>query len=106
MSDFPKDDAAIAPLTPFAVTILAAKPLLANKCRSQIYEAIARGELDAIKDGPRTLIVVSSIERYMRSRPPARIDGTSEYYADLGRLSASIKRKRRRNSRSTTQPEI
>jgi hypothetical protein len=97
-ADFPKNDSAtIAPLKPYAVTIPVAKPLLANKCRSEIYEAIARGELDAIKDGPKTLIVVASIERYMRSRPPARIGDTSGRYAEMGKLSAS-KRKRRQAS--------
>jgi hypothetical protein len=99
----PAEEAATAqPLKPYAVTITDAKPLLANKCRSEIYEALARGELDAIKDGQKTLIVVASIERYMRSRPAARIDGTSGRYAEMGKLSAS---KRRRRPQSA-QPEI
>jgi hypothetical protein len=103
-ADFPKNDsAAIAPLQPYAVTIPVAKPLLANKCRSQIYECIAAGELDAIKDGPRTLIVVASIERYMRSRPPARIDGTSARHSQLGKISAN-RRKRRQASLPRATP--
>jgi hypothetical protein len=58
-------------LKPFAVTIADAKPLLANKCRSEIYECIARGELDAVKDGRRTLLTMESIERYMAALPRA-----------------------------------
>jgi hypothetical protein len=59
-------------LKPFAVTIGRARELLAGKGRTQIYEAISSGELDAIKDGNRTLITVASIERYMAALPPAK----------------------------------
>jgi hypothetical protein len=61
------------PLTPFAVPIDVTRELLGGKARSQIYEAIGRGELDAIKDGKRTLIVVASIARYCARMQPAKI---------------------------------
>ncbi len=61
------------PLTPFAVPIDVTRELLGRKARSQIYEAIGRGELDAIKDGKRTLIVVASIVRYCARMKPAKI---------------------------------
>jgi hypothetical protein len=76
-----KDDAELAEaaqpddapaLKPFAVTIKVAQKLLADKARSEVYDAINRGELDAIKDGSRTLITVESIERRQRSLPPAK----------------------------------
>lgn len=60
-------------LTPFAVPIGVAQELLGGKARSQIYEAIGRSELDAIKDGKRTLIVVASIVRYCARMRPAKI---------------------------------
>jgi hypothetical protein len=56
-------------LKPYAVKINDARKLLAGKCRSGIYEAIAAGKLDAIKDGERTLITVASIERYNQALP-------------------------------------
>jgi hypothetical protein len=61
------------PLTPFAVPIDVTREILGGKARSQIYDAIGRGELDAIKDGKRTLIVVASIARYCARMQPAKI---------------------------------
>ena len=61
-------------LQPFAVKIAVAQTLLADKARSEIYEAVGRGLLTAIKDGARTLITVESIQRYMASLPPAKFD--------------------------------
>jgi hypothetical protein len=58
-------------LKPFAVQIPVARKLLGGKCKTGIYEAIARGELDAVKDGKRTLITTASIERRQKSLPPA-----------------------------------
>jgi hypothetical protein len=75
-----KDDAEVAEaaqpddasaLKPFAVTMKVAQWLLADKARSEVYDAINRGELDAVKDGVRTLITTESIERRQRSLPPA-----------------------------------
>jgi hypothetical protein len=58
-------------LKPFAVTIADARPLLGNKARSEIYEAINRGQLVALKDGRRTLLTTESIEAYMAALPRA-----------------------------------
>jgi excisionase family DNA binding protein len=41
--------------------------------RSMIYEAIGQGELDAHKDGDRTLITMASIERRQAALPKAKI---------------------------------
>ena len=60
-------------LAPFAVPIDVAQTLLGRKSRSQIYEAIGKGELDAVKDGGKTLVVVSSIVRYCERMKPAQI---------------------------------
>jgi excisionase family DNA binding protein len=38
-----------------------------------IYEAIATGEIEAVKSGKRTLIVVASLHRYAASLPAAKI---------------------------------
>jgi hypothetical protein len=57
---------------PFAAPIADAQRILGRKARSQVYEAIGRGELDAVKDGGKTLIIVSII-RYCSRIQPAKI---------------------------------
>lgn len=59
-------------LRPLAVTIPKARSLLGDKARSEIYRCVSRGELDAVKDGRRTLIVVASIEKFMAALPRAK----------------------------------
>jgi hypothetical protein len=58
---------------PFAVTIADTQLILGGKARSEIYKAIGRGDLDALKDGSKTLIVVASIVRYCGRMRPAQI---------------------------------
>ncbi len=60
-------------LKPRAVPIRDARKLLGNKARSEVYREVGRGNLDAVKDGNKTLITLASIERYMASLPPAKI---------------------------------
>ena len=57
------------------------KPLLASVSEaarlidageSTIWDLLAKGELDAVKDGARTKILMASIERHVASRPKAR----------------------------------
>jgi hypothetical protein len=63
----------LGPMRPFAVTIPDAQQILGRKARSQIYQAIGRGELEAVKDGAKTLVVVASIVRYCGQMRPAQI---------------------------------
>lgn len=63
-------------IKPFAVPIPEAARLLGfgrkpGGGRSSINEALARGELEAVKDGSRTLVTMESIERRAASRPRA-----------------------------------
>ena len=46
---------------------------LTGKSRSGVYDAIGRGELDAVKDGARTLVTVASIRRRQAALPRAKI---------------------------------
>jgi hypothetical protein len=62
---------------PFAVTIRAASVLLGNKCRTSMYAAAGRGQLDFVKDGSKTLVTIESIERYQRSWKRAAIKQTA-----------------------------
>ena len=60
-------------LEPFAVSVRETQRLLGDKSHSGVYELIGRGELDAIKDGAKTLITLASIQRRQASLPPAKI---------------------------------
>jgi hypothetical protein len=62
-----------AALEPYAVPVPEARRLLGDKSHSALYELLGRGELAAIKDGAKTLIVLASIRRYQASLPPAKI---------------------------------
>ena len=60
------------PVKPFALPIPETGKHL-RKGRSGIYECIGRGDLQAVKDGGKTLIIFSSIVRYLGRLPPAKI---------------------------------
>lgn len=85
------DQAKLAP-QPTLVTINEARKLLANKGRSQIYDAIADGKLDAVKDGKKTLITIKSIDRYLAQLPVAKI---KKYVRASTRRRASNKQRER-----------
>jgi hypothetical protein len=48
---------------------------ITGKCRSAVYDAIARGALDARKDGRRTRITGRSILEYQASLPRVESGG-------------------------------
>jgi hypothetical protein len=71
--------------------------------RSKMYEALGRGELTAVKDGPRTLITVESIREYQARRPvakftppPARSMESLNKLNEQLRVKAAAKRAERR----------
>jgi hypothetical protein len=51
--------------------------LLGDKARSEVYKQIGLGNLEAFKDGNKTLISIASIERYVTALPPAKIKSSS-----------------------------
>jgi len=53
---------------PYAVSVREAGRLQ-GLGRSSVYEQIERGELEAFKDGTRTLVTVESIERRQANLP-------------------------------------
>ena len=57
---------------PITVTITETARLT-GKSRASIYEAIARGQLRAVKDGARTLVTFESIKARQASLPTAKI---------------------------------
>jgi hypothetical protein len=61
-------------LKPFAVPLRTeGRRLLGNKAVSEIYEEAARGLLELVKDGRKTLITMRSIDRYTTNWRPAKI---------------------------------
>jgi hypothetical protein len=66
-------DPQAAALEPYAVPIREAQRLLGDKAHSEIYVLVGRGQLTAVKDGVKTLIVLDSIKKYSASLPPAKI---------------------------------
>lgn len=82
MSDTSPDHAgADAPAAPRSRHIQPAFTTVANWCdisgmgRSVTYDALGRGDLRAIKVGTRTLIDVAHGLAWLRSLPPAKING-------------------------------
>jgi hypothetical protein len=58
--------------TPLLVSISDATAIL-DKSRSEIYNDIARGLLDAVKDGIRTKITYESLKRRAEALPKAEL---------------------------------
>src|SRR5262249_24298045 len=61
-----------AHVEPIFVSVAAAAEILATS-RSEIYQRIARGELEAVKDGSRTKITFESLKRIAATLPKANI---------------------------------
>jgi hypothetical protein len=70
---------------PYAVSVRDARPLLGNRSLSSIYDMLAKGELEAVKDGKRTLIVVASIRARQEALPKATFASPSPRRRARGR---------------------
>jgi excisionase family DNA binding protein len=64
--------ATAAAVDPIFVSVAAAAEILATS-RSEIYQKIGRGELEAVKDGARTKITFESVKRVAAALPKATI---------------------------------
>jgi hypothetical protein len=58
-------------LTPILVPINQASAII-GKCRRGIYQLIATDQLQAVKDGRKTLIVYQSLQEYASNLPVAK----------------------------------
>jgi len=58
------------PLAPLVVSVKEAQRIAA-KGKTKIYEACAEGKLEAVKDGSKTLITVTSLHAYVAALPRA-----------------------------------
>jgi hypothetical protein len=88
------------PVPPFALSIADTRIVL-SKSRSMIYEAIARGDLDGLKDGNKLLITVDSIGRYATSLPAVKIAPVAP---KKWTQEAKAKRQRERQARKLASP--
>jgi len=68
-----EDAAKTETLAPILVAIPDAARMI-GRGTTFIYEALARGEIDGVKSGARTLVRVASLHRYANSLPAAKID--------------------------------
>jgi excisionase family DNA binding protein len=59
-----------ANVEPILISVANAAEVLATS-RSEIYQKLARGELEAVKDGSRTKITYSSVKRVATALPKA-----------------------------------
>lgn len=65
------EKADIAPLEPMLCSVQAAVKILGRSERS-IIDAIARGQIQAVKSDRRTLVVVQSLKDYVAGLPRAK----------------------------------
>jgi hypothetical protein len=65
------EKADIAPLEPLLCSIKAAEAIIGRSERF-VIDAIARGQLKAVKSDRRTLLVVQSLRDYVAGLPPAK----------------------------------
>ena len=64
--------------------------------RTRMYEAIAEGKVEAVKEGGRTLLVFESLKRRVASRKPAVIGAGNEKFSQLQKLARPQRHHRRK----------
>jgi hypothetical protein len=67
--------------------------------RTTMYEAIGKGEVEAVKSGRRTLLVFESLKRRVASRKPAAIGAGDQKFRELRKLAGNTRRRRRRKAK-------
>jgi hypothetical protein len=70
-----------------------------GKSRSAVYEAIGKGQIQAVKDGFRTLLVFESLKRFAAARAPAAIGKGNEHFKEMRKRVKHPGGKRRMHSR-------
>jgi hypothetical protein len=60
-------------LEPMLISIADGKPIIGSPCNDTIYKLIGSGQIEAVKAGRRTLLVVESLKRYAASLPTAKV---------------------------------
>jgi len=82
-------------IEPVHLTIRAACAYSAYS-RSKLYEAIGLGQIEAVKEGSRTLIVFDSLKKQIAARKPAVIGAGNPKYREMRMLAKPSRRRRRK----------
>jgi hypothetical protein len=85
--------------------------VILNMGHTKLYEELGKGNLDAVKDGSRTLITTESILRYQGNRPPAtfkppqplRLDNLRALHEKQREERARRRAERRRKARNVVK---
>lgn len=64
--------------------------------RTAMYDAIGKGEVDAVKEGRRTLLVFESLKRRVAARKPAQIGAGDPKFRELGKMGGRARRRKRK----------
>lgn len=64
--------------------------------RSAMYDAISKGEVQAVKEGRRTLLVFASLKARIAARKPAVIGTGDPKFRELRKLAGQTRRRRRK----------
>jgi hypothetical protein len=82
-------------IEPVHLTIRAACAYSAYS-RSKLYEAIGLGQIEAVKEGSRTLIVFDSLKKQIAARKPAVIGAGNPKYREMRMMRPAKPNRRRR----------
>ena len=82
------------PIEPCHVT-LAVGCAYTGDSRSAMYDAVAKGEVEAVKSGRRTLLVFESLKRRVAARKPAQIGAGDPKFRELGKMGGRTRRRRK-----------
>jgi hypothetical protein len=82
------------PIEPANVT-LAVGCRYTGDSRTAMYDAIGKGDVEAVKQGRRTLLVFASLKKRVASRPPAKIGKGNQQFRELRSLVGTRSRKRK-----------
>jgi hypothetical protein len=64
--------------------------------RTRMYEAIANGEVEAVKEGRRTLLVFESLKKRVAARKPAIIGAGDPQYRAMRDMAGNTRRRKRK----------
>lgn len=68
--------------------------------RTRMYEAIKSGQVEAVKEGRRTLLVFASLKKRVAARKPAKIGAGDPQFQAMRKLAPRNTRRRHKRSRT------
>ena len=86
------------PLEPAHVTLRDACAYTGDS-RTRMYEAIAAGQVEAVKEGRRTLLVFASLKKRIASRKPATIGAGDPQFRAMRDMAGNTRRRHKRKAK-------